>query len=82
MMLVDRIKTGLCRFICPHAACEPNTELEERLKRAETLHAISNKAAATEAQSVKARVGDMRTVANSAVKRLRHERGEMGEAEA
>lgn len=82
MILVDRLKTGLCRLICPRASCEPNMEIEERLDRAEKLHAITEKAAATEKESVVARVGDMRIVANSAVRRLRHDRGEFGEIEA
>jgi len=82
MILVDRIKTGLCRLICPHAACEPNKEIEARLDRAEKLHEITEKAAFTEKESVVARVGDMRTVANHAVRKLRHDRGEFGEMEA
>jgi hypothetical protein len=80
-MNLTSIKTSICRLICPHAACEPNKEIEDRLDRAEQLHEITKKAASTEAASAKARVGDMRVVTNSAVKRLRHDRGEFGEVE-
>jgi hypothetical protein len=80
-MILDRFKTGLCRLIWPSVACEPSREIEDRLDRAERLHVISKKAAATEKISVQRRVGDMRIVANSAVKRLRHDRGEIEEVE-
>jgi hypothetical protein len=80
MILAD-LKRGLCRLIFPHGAFEPNPEMEARLNRAEALHRISKRVAATETQSVRARVGDMRIVANSAVRRLRHDRGEIEEVE-
>lgn len=80
-MILDRLKNGICRIVCPHAAYAPDRSKEERLDRAEKLHVISSKAAASEAESVRARVGDMRVVANSAVRRLRHDRGEHTEGE-
>jgi hypothetical protein len=76
-MILDRLKTRICRLICPHAACESDPAGEERLDRAEALHRISSTAARKETAVVKKRVGDMRVVANSAVQRLRHERGEI-----
>lgn len=73
-MILDRIREGICRAICPHLGGHQNTAGEDRLERAEKLHILSAQDAANESRKTGLRVGDMRKVANSAVDRLRHDR--------
>ncbi|KQP02679.1 hypothetical protein [Methylobacterium sp. Leaf93] len=73
-MILDRIREGFCRALCPHLGGHHNTPGEDRLERAEKLHILSAQDAANESRKTGLRVGDMRKVANSAVDRLRHDR--------
>lgn len=73
-MILDRIREGFCRAICPHLCGDHSTPGEDRLERAEKLHILTAQDAANESRKTGLRVGDMRKVANSAVDRLRHDR--------
>ena len=80
-MILDRIREGFCRHLCPHLREQQNTLGEDRLERAELLHIMSAQDAAIESRKTGLRVGDMRKVANSAVDRLRHDRMDVEDAE-
>lgn len=81
-MILERIREGFCRTLCPHLRKHENTTGEDRLERAEQLHILSAQDAANESRKTGLRVGDMRKVANSAVDRLRHDRMDVEDAES
>lgn len=81
-MILDRIRDGFCRALCPHLVRHVITNGEDRLERAEKLHIMSAQDAARESRRTGLRVGDMRKVANSAVDRLRHDRMDAEDPEA
>lgn len=76
-MILDRIRESFCRALCPHHADPTIQASDARLERAEKLHIMTARDAAMETQKTGRQVGYMRTVANSAVDRLRHERTEV-----
>lgn len=80
-MILDRIREGFCRSLCPHLGKHQATTGEDRLERAEKLHIMSAQDAANESRKTGLRVGDMRKVANSAVDRLRHDRMDVEDGE-
>lgn len=80
-MILDRIREGFCRSLCPHLGKHRITTGEDRLERAEQLHIMSAQDAANESRKTGLRVGDMRKVANSAVDRLRHDRMDVEDVE-
>jgi hypothetical protein len=81
-MILERLREGFCRTLCPHLRKHQNTLGEDRLERAEKLHILSAQDAANESRKTGLRVGDMRKVANSAVDRLRHDRIDTEDAES
>lgn len=80
-MIREAIRRRVRRWVCP--ACEHFQEPPEarRLQRAEQLHAISSLAVSREAEKQVRRVSDMRIAANSAVKRLLHDKRQIEESD-